>query len=293
VVYFLKRLKSASLPEDEYGRQYHILLKPGDVPRYVLLPGDPGRVALIARYWDEYREVAKHREYITYVGKYRGVEIAATSTGIGGPAAAIAIEELLRVGVDTFIRVGTTGALQEYIGLGDVVISTAAVRYDGTSKTYVDVEYPAVADLEVTLALIEAAEELGVKYHVGITASSDSFYVGQGRTGFRNYLPEKWAGIDKKLQAINVINFEMESATLFTLANIYGVRAGTVSAVIANRVTNEFIPNIGVDEAIKVANEGARILSEWDSIKEKNGVKGLSMKIIKEYIMRRAGGHEI
>ncbi len=282
----MKKLKSASLPEDERGRQYHISLKPGDVPRYVLLPGDPGRVALIAKYWDEYREVARHREYVTYIGKYRGVGIAATSTGIGGPATAIAIEELLRVGADTFIRVGTTGALQEYIELGDIVISTSAVRYDGTSKIYVDTEYPAVADLEVTLALIEAAEELGVKYHVGITASSDSFYVGQGRPGYRNYLPEKWVGIEKKLQVINVLNFEMESATLFTLANIYGARAGTVCAVVANRVTNEFIPNIGVDKAIKVANEAVRILSEWDSIKEEKGVKGPSMKVIKEYIMR-------
>ncbi len=289
----MKKLKSASLPEDECGRQYHISLKPGDVPRYVLLPGDPGRVALIAKYWDEYKEVAKHREYVTYVGKYRGVEIAATSTGIGGPATAIAVEELLRVGADTFIRVGTTGALQEYIELGDVVISTGAVRYDGTSKIYVGTEYPAVADLEVTLALIEAAEELGVRYHVGITASSDSFYVGQGRPGYRNYLPEEWAGIEKKLQVINVLNFEMESATLFTLANIYGARAGTVCAVIANRVTNEFIPNIGVDKAIKVANEAVRILNEWDSIKKEKGVKRMSMKVIKEYLIRKSRVSEV
>ena len=283
----MKKLKSASAPEDESGRQYHIFLRPGDVPRYVLLPGDPGRVPLIAKYWDEFREVAGHREYVTYVGRYKGVELAATSTGIGGPATAIAIEELLRVGADTFIRVGTTGALQKHIGLGDVVISTATVRYDGTSKIYVSTEYPAVADLEVTLALIEAAEELGIKYHVGITASSDSFYVGQGRPGFKNYMPEEWEGIDRKLRVINVLNFEMESATLFTLANIYGARAGTVCAAIANRVTNEFIPNIGVEDAIKVANEAVKILSEWDSIKEEEGIKGPSMRVIKEYLIRK------
>jgi len=283
----LKKLKSASAPEDESGRQYHIFLRPGDVPRYVLLPGDPGRVPLIAKYWDEFKELARHREYVTYVGRYKGVELAATSTGIGGPATAIAIEELLRVGADTFIRVGTTGALQKHIGLGDVVISTATVRYDGTSKIYVSTEYPAVADLEVTLALIEAAEELGIKYHVGITASSDSFYVGQGRPGFKNYMPEEWEGIDRKLRVINVLNFEMESATLFTLANIYGARAGTVCAAIANRVTNEFIPNIGVEDAIKVANEAVKILSEWDSIKEEEGIKGPSMRVIKEYLIRK------
>ena len=283
----MKKLKSASAPEDESGRQYHIFLRPGDVPRYVLLPGDPGRVPLIAKYWDEFKELARHREYVTYVGRYKGVELAATSTGIGGPATAIAIEELLRVGADTFIRVGTTGALQKHIGLGDVVISTATVRYDGTSKIYVSTEYPAVADLEVTLALIEAAEELGIKYHVGITASSDSFYVGQGRPGFKNYMPEEWAGINRKLRVINVLNFEMESATLFTLANIYGARAGTVCAAIANRVTNEFIPNIGVEDAIKVANEAVKILSEWDSIKEEEGIKGPSMRVIKEYLIRK------
>ena len=136
-----KRLKAASTPEDEVGRQYHIELKPGDVPRYVLLPGDPGRVPKIASFWDEARQVSGHREYVTYVGKYRGVPIASTSTGIGGPAAAIAVEELLRVGADTFIRVGTTGGLRKELGIGDLVISTAAVRFDGTSKTYVFPEY--------------------------------------------------------------------------------------------------------------------------------------------------------
>ncbi len=274
------KLKSAAVPEDELGRQYHIGLKKGDVPRYVLLPGDPGRVPLIAKYWDEAREVASHREYVTYVGKYKGVDIAATSTGIGGPAAAIAIEELLRVGADTFIRVGTTGALRREIGVGDLIISVAAVRYDGTSKIYVDVEYPAVAHYEVVMALIEAAEELGVKYHVGITASSDSFYVGQGRPGFKGYLPSRWVGIEKRLAELNVLNFEMESATLFTLSNIYGARAGTVCAAIANRVTDEFVAGAGVEDAIKVANEAVRILHEWDEYKAREGRKYLPPSIM-------------
>ena len=271
-----RKLKSASLPEDELGRQYHIGLKKGDIPRYVLIPGDPGRVPKIASYWSEARKVAEHREYVTYVGKYKGVDIAATSTGIGGPAAAIAIEELMRVGADTFIRVGTTGALRSEIKVGDIVISTAAVRYDGTSRTYVDVEYPAVASLEVVAALVTAAESLGVKYHVGITASTDSFYVGQGRPGYRGYLPERWRDIHVRLAKLNVLNFEMESATLFTLANIYGARAGTVCAAIANRATDEFIAGAGVDDAIRVANEAVRILAELD----RAGVKGagFSMK---------------
>ncbi len=265
------RLKSASLPEDSEGRQYHIGLRRGEVPRYVLLPGDPGRVPKIASFWDTYRKVSDHREYLTYVGTYKGVDIGATSTGIGGPATAIAVEELFRVGADTFIRVGTTGGLKKELRLGDLVISTAAVRLDGTSKTYVDAAYPAVANYEVLLALIQAAESLGVRYHVGITASTDSFYVGQGRPGFKGYLPRELEGIHRTLAGINVLNFEMEASTLFTLANIYGGRAGAVCAVIANRVTEEFIPEVGVNEAIKVANEAVKLLSEWDALKGSEG----------------------
>ncbi len=279
----MKKLKSASSPEDAQGRQYHIELKPGDIPRYVLLPGDPGRVPKIASFWDEARQVSGHREYVTYVGRYKGVEIAATSTGIGGPATAIAVEELLRVGADTFIRVGTTGALKKEIRLGDIIISTAAVRYDGTSKIYVDTEYPAVATPAVVQALIEAAESLGVRYHVGITASSDSFYIGQGRPGYRGYLPERWRGIERRLADVGVLNFEMEAATLFTLANIYGARAGAVCAAIANRVTEEFIPGAGVEDAIRVANEAVRILSEWDII------LGGSPKHISYVALKKAG----
>jgi len=273
--------KSALEPETAEGLQYHIRLKPGDVPRYVLLPGDPGRVPVIASYWDESRKVSEHRGYVCYVGKYRGVELAAMSTGIGGPSTAIAIEELLRIGADTFIRVGTTGALQEYIKLGDIVISTAAVRFDGVSKIYVDPEYPAVASYDVLLALIEAAESLGVRYHVGITASSDSFYVGQGRPGFRGYLPDRWRGIEVKLRELNVLNFEMEASTIFTLANIYGARAGAVCAAIANRVTNEFDPSAGVVEAIRVANEAVRILNEWDELLKASGRRYLSLRVLR------------
>ncbi len=273
-------LNDSSSVTDSSGRQYHISLRPGDIPRYVLLPGDPGRVPIIASFWDVSRKVGEHREYVTYVGKYRGVDIAAMSTGIGGPAMAIAVEELLRVGADTFIRVGTTGALRSDIEVGDVVISVAAVRYDGTSKIYADIEYPAVASLDVVLALIAAAESLGINFHVGITASSDSFYVGQGRPGFKGYLPERWVGIHERLAKLNVLNFEMESATLFTLANIYGARAGTVCAVIANRVTGEFKPGVGVKEAVRIGNEAVRILHEWDEERERKGIKYLTPSLI-------------
>jgi len=273
--------KDASRPETESGLQYHLMIKPGDVGKYVLLPGDPERVPHIARYWEKSWRVATHREYVTYSGYYKGVFISSTSTGIGAPSTAIAIEELARVGAEVFIRVGTTGALKREINVGDLIISTGAVRLEGTSKHYVMPEYPAVASYDVVLALIEAAESLGVEYHVGLTASSDSFYVGQERPGFRDYLPPFQRGLIEYLRSANVLNFEMEASVIFTLANIYGLRAGAVCAAIANRETGEFRPGVGVEEAIKVANEAVKILYEWDEEKKKRGKRYLSPGIIR------------
>jgi len=279
--YMSLKLKSADIPETEEGLQYHLMVKPGDVAPYVLLPGDPGRVPKIAKYWDEARQVAIHREYNTYTGKYKGVPISATSTGIGGPSTAIAVEELLRVGAHTFIRVGTTGSIQRDVKVGDIIITYASVRLEGTSRQYVMIEYPAVASPEVVMALIEAAETLGIRYHVGITASTDSFYTGQGRPGFKGYMQSWMKNIIPDLQAARVLNFEMESATLFTLANIYGVRAGMVTAVVANRVTGEMTPGAGEEDAIKVANEAVRILYEWDELKKRTGKKYFYPSLLK------------
>ena len=267
------KLLSADIPQTEEGLQYHIQCKPGDVAPYVLLPGDPDRVPRISKYWDERREVARHREYVTHTGRYRGAPVSATSTGIGCPAAAIAIEELLRVGANTFIRVGTTGSIQPDVEVGDLVISVGAVRLDGASKQYVRVEYPAVAHYEVVMALIEASESLGVRYHVGITASTDSFYTGQARPGYKGYRQSWMKDLIPDLQATRVLNFEMEASVIFTLSNIYGARAGAVCAVLANRVTGEFVTDAGVEDAIKVANEAVRILYSWDKVKEEKGKK--------------------
>lgn len=278
------RLKSASVPESEEGMQYHLQVKPGDVSRYVLLPGDPGRVRRIASFWDEAWKVAEHREYLTYSGKYKGVFISATSTGIGAPSTAIAIEELARVGADTFIRVGTTGALRREIHVGDLIISTGAVRLEGTSKQYIIPEYPAVASFEVVLALVTAADEYGLRYHLGLTASSDSFFVGQERPGYKGYLPPFQRGLIDFLKQANVLNFEMEAATIFTLANIYGLRAGAVCAAIANRETEEFVVDAGVDDAIKVANEAIKILKEWDELKDTYNKPVITPRIISDWI---------
>lgn len=266
-----ERLRSASVPVSETGRQYHIAAGPGDVARYILLPGDPARAELIASLWDEARLVARHREFTTYTGRYRGVPISVTSTGIGSPSAAIAVEELLRIGADTFIRVGTMGAIQSRLRPGTLVLGLAAVRMEGTSRQYAPPGYPAHASPEVVMALIEAAETLGVPYEVGVVASTDSFYVGQGRPGYRGYMPPWAAQIIPMLREAGVLGFEMEAAAIFTLASIYGARAGCVCSVVANRSTDEFVVDAGVPEAARVASEAVRVLAEWDEAARREG----------------------
>ncbi len=268
-----ERLKGAATPETREGLQYHIMAKPGDVARYILLPGDPDRSDLIASLWDESRLVASHREYRTFTGKYKGVDISVTSTGIGSPSTAIAVEELLKIGADTFIRVGTMGAIQSWINPGDLVIGVAAVRLEGTSRQYVVEGYPAYAHPEVVMALIEAAERLGYRYHVGVIASTDSFYLGQGRPGYRGYITSHASGIIPALQEAGVLGFEMEASALFTISSIYGARAGCVCAAVANRVTGDFVVGAGVKEASRLASEAVYILKTWDDVKGRSGKK--------------------
>lgn len=264
-------LKSAAIPVASKGRQYHIEVGLGDIAPYVLLPGDPERADLISASWDERRLVAYHREFKTYTGLYKGTPITTTSTGIGSPSTAIAVEELLRVGAHTLIRVGTMGGILSDLEPGTLVIGTGAVRLEGTSRQYVDISYPALAHYEVIQALIEAAELLGVKYDIGVVATTDSFYLGQGRPGYKGYFTAEASTLIPSLSEIGVMGFEMESGALFTLASIYGVRAGCVCAVVANRITDKFIPNAGVEEAIAVANEAVRVLWNWDRAKESAG----------------------
>jgi uridine phosphorylase len=264
------RVVSAERPESSEGVQYHISAKKGQVGNYVFLPGDPDRVPKIARFWDSAYEVSSHREYRIWSGTVGDAMVSACSTGIGCPAAAIAVEELSRIGGDTFIRVGSCGSLVPDIECGDLAISTGAVRLDGTSKQYVEADYPATASYDVSLALIEAAEKLGKKYHVGYTASTDSFYVGQGRPGVEGYLPPGAERIIERLRSQHVITMEMEASTIFTIAGIYGYRSGCVLAVYANRATNTFEVK-GEEDACKVAVEAVRILSRWDVDRRKAG----------------------
>jgi uridine phosphorylase len=248
-------------PNDEV--QYHIELAEGDVEGPVLLPGDPERVPKIADAWDDAEEVAQHREYRTMRGTYGGAPLACTSTGIGSPSTAIAVEELARVGTDTFVRVGSCGAIQPEAEVGDLVITTAAVRQEGTSDEYVREDYPASADGEVVTALVTACEQLGYDYHTGVTCSTDSFYAGQGRPGFEGF---EAAGSDELVGALReagVLNFEMEAAALLTLGGLYGLRTGAVCTVYANRVTGEFRTE-GERRAGEVASRAAAVLREMD-----------------------------
>ncbi len=235
-------------------RQYHLRLGPGDVARYVLLPGDPDRVLRIAEHLDGAREIAFHREHRTVTGSYKGIPVSATSTGMGCPSAAIAVEELANIGATHFIRVGSTGALREEIDLGDLVISTGSMRNEGTTRFYVREGFPAVPDHDLTHALIESARELAarepsVKVHVGLNATDDAFY---GET------PEH---IDM-LAAHQLLNVEMESAAIYVIASRRGLRAAMISAVSGNLVTGEVVFEgvnerliEGVERAIHVALE--------------------------------------
>ena len=239
-------------------KEYHIGLKKGDVGRYVLLPGDPARTELIAKHFDNAREVAFTREYRTFTGTVDGIKVSTTSTGIGCPSAAIAIEELAKIGADTFIRVGTAGSLQKEVKLGDVVISTGAVREEGTTRQYVPLSYPAVANLEVTNALVKAAKGLGFRYHPGIVHCKDAFYTeGAKDLPLAEYNEEMWQAWYRS----NVLATSMETSALFVISSIKRLRAGEVLAIIGLTYADQPIAKkVGITEAIKTAIEAVKIL---------------------------------
>jgi uridine phosphorylase len=218
-------------------REYHIGIAPGEIPELVLLPGDPDRAHDIAmEFFDDPEEIAKKREYWSFKGKWKGVPVAVCSTGIGCPSAAIAIEELVKVGCRRFLRVGTSGAISHSVSTGDLVIFTGSVRDDGTSRQYVPIQFPAVANPEMVVALLKAAQSCGVKYHVGIGHTKDAFY-----SEHPNFVadPEgtrrKW----EMLRNSGVLATEMESAALFVIGHLRGVKVGTICVVIGENVEKE------------------------------------------------------
>ncbi|MFB6074193.1 MAG: nucleoside phosphorylase [Haloarculaceae archaeon] len=276
--------EDTDLPDSEDpndGEQYHLAVGPGDVADAVLLPGDPERVEKIVEAWDDHELVAEHREFRTATGTYDGTPLSVTSTGIGSPSAAIAVEELARVGADTLLRVGSCGAIREEASVGDLVITTGAVRQEGTSKEYVREDYPAVADYRVVSALVAAAERLGHDYHLGVTCSTDSFYTGQSRPGFGGFEARDSDERLRELREAGVLNFEMEAASVLTLANVYGLRAGAVCTVYANRVTGEFRTE-GERKAAETASLAVTLLDEMDRATDAAGADawhpGLSLE---------------
>jgi len=248
------------------GRFHHIGLLPGEVGRYVLLPGDPGRVEKIASRFDDPRFVASHREYVTWTGTLDGVPVSCTSTGIGCPSTAIAVEELVGAGADTFIRVGTSGAMQPDLRTGDVGVITGAIRDEGTSRHYLPLEFPAVADVDITVALRDGARDAGVPFHLGVAQSKDSFY-GQhepGRMPIAAELGRRWDA----WVAGGAICSEMEAATLFIVASTLRVRAGGVMLIFQNLdhqpPSEEDLRNDDVERVIDVAVAGLRRLIAAD-----------------------------
>ena len=254
------------MPALDIERQHHIQVAPGEVGRYVFLPGDPGRCEPIARLFDEPRLVAKNREYETWTGYLDGELVSVTSTGIGCPSAAIAMEELVKVGADTFVRVGTSGAMQPDIVPGDLGVINAAIRDEGTTSHYLPIEFPAVADLDVTRALAIGARSLGQTVHIGVSQSKDSFY-GQhepGRMPVAQRLKDRWSA----WMAGGAICSEMEAAALFIVAATLRVRAGGIMLILGHYDQSPMTPEEqargSMDNLLPAAIAGMRELIAAD-----------------------------
>ena len=246
-------------------KKYHIGLGPGDVGEYVLVPGDPGRTPMIAKYLDDAREVAFSREYRTFTGRVDGVPVSAMSTGMGGPSVAIGIEELNELGVHTLLRVGTCGAAQPEIKMGDLVIAHAAVRSEGTPNGYVPLEYPAVASFHMVEALMEAARSSGAPFHVGVIRSVDALYSDlvpdrMPRPHLRDEL-EMWS-------RAGVLSNDMETSTLFVVSRIRKMRAGTINLCVDELGAGEIhhLDPSFMDRMLKVAVDAIRLLIKRDSL---------------------------
>jgi uridine phosphorylase len=232
-------------------KQHHIDLLPGDVGETVFIPGDVGRAKIIAGHFDDAKMIAHKRQYITYTGTYRGVRMSVTSTGIGCPALAIAVEELIKVGGKNFIRIGTCGALQKYVKLGDIIIASAAVRGDGTSREYFPLEYPAVADFHLLEAMIEAAVKNNVKPHVGIVRAHDTFYA-ESILAKGDYLK-----LDKPWIDSGVLSTENETSTLYTLTTVRKCRGATILTPVGHHLFPEEM--ISEEEVLKAINLETKI----------------------------------
>jgi uridine phosphorylase len=256
------------------GRQYHIALAPGELAEYVLLCGDPERAVHVSGLFESVRLERRHREYVTFTGTWKGLELSVMSTGIGADNTEIAVIESSQIcRRPTFIRIGSCGALQKGSRIGDLIISSGAVRLESTSTFFVHEGYPAVADYEVLLALVAGASRKGLRHHVGLTATAPGFYGAQCRNveGF----PLRKPGLIDELAAQGVLNYEMETSALLTLASLRGLRAGAVCAVYANRPSGRFIADRDIPavelRCIEAGMEAAAVLARMDAVKRAAG----------------------
>ena len=248
----------------ELAKQFHIACAQGDIGRYCILPGDPGRVPAIAALFDNAKQIAYNREFNVWTGTLLGEKVTACSTGIGGPSASIAMEELHKCGADTFIRTGTCGGIDLNVQSGDVVVATGAIRYEHTSREYAPIEFPAVADFQVTNALVEATKKLGFPLHTGIVQCKDSFYGQHDPAASPVYyeLQQKW----ESWKRLGVKASEMESAALFVVAAALGCRCGSCFHVVWNQEREA----AGLDQkmsedtssSVKVSVEALKLLIE-------------------------------
>jgi uridine phosphorylase len=255
-------------------RQYHIGLGPGELAEYILLPGDPDRTARIASRFDDVELEHRHREFASATGRYRGLRVSVVSTGIGTDNVEIAVAEILAITQrPTFVRVGSCGALQPEMGLGDLVITSGAIRLESTTSFFVHDGFPAVAHYEAVAALIEASERLGHRYHVGLTATAPGFFGAQGRP--IPQLPIRYPDLAEEMARQRVLNFEMEASALLVLATLARCRAGVVCAVYADRTTGEFVTGEAKDTAeaacVETGLEGLLVLAEMDRQKKEAG----------------------
>jgi uridine phosphorylase len=255
-----------ALPDTD--RQYHIDLAPGELADYILLPGDPDRTDRIATLLDDVEVSRRHREFNSVTGRHRGLRLSVVATGIGTDNMEIVIAEVLALTQrPTLLRIGSCGVLREDIELGDLVITTGAVRLESTTSFYVDDGYPAVPDYTAVAALLEAAARTGRRAHLGLTATAPGFYGAQGRP--IPQLPLRYPDLAERLAAQGVVNFEMEASALLVLASLAGCRAGVVCAAYAQRTSGAFVMGARREEAeaglIEVGLEALHVLAEMDS----------------------------
>ncbi|MCP4294812.1 MAG: uridine phosphorylase [Proteobacteria bacterium] len=240
-------------PDDEV--LYHIALCHNDLEgaEIAVLPGDPGRVLYLAEMLDSSpKKLAVNREYTSYLANVGNKKVLIISTGMGSPSVGIGLEELAMIGIKKFIRVGTTGAIQQKIDIGDLILSTGAVRLDGTSKHYAPLEYPAVSDFELNMSLSKSASDLSISMHCGITASSDTFYPGQERyDNYSGFVRKHFKDSLDEWRSLNVMNFEMEASAMFTICSVFGLKAACICAVIAKRTQSESVDKSKYDQSMR------------------------------------------